>query len=458
MAFETYIISWNITKRCNLHCAHCYLDASYLTPPFSPPFQPPLSPPFKGGEKGEVKRGEGGGDELSTVECFKVVDQMAEVNPNAVLILTGGEPLLRKDIFEISRYASDKGFMTVLGTNGIPITEGIARKIKESGIKGVGVSLDSLNPERHDSFRGIKGAWENTIKGIEEIKKVGIEFQIQTTVTKENYDEIPSIIDFAYKTGARVFNLFFLVCTGRGEELTDISAEQYEDMLSYVYKIHDNFKGMMVRPKCAPHFKRIAYQSDPNSPVLSGYIGGCRAGTNYCRITPEGNVTPCPYMPDSVGNVRDKSFVDIWWNSDMFKNLRQPEYHGKCQECEYKLLCGGCRARASASSNDYMGDDPWCLYEPEKGEKKIINLETVVKYGLDDTENPLSPPFDKGGEGGIEWTDDALKFLENIPFFARAIAKKGVEKHAREMGYKTITMETMKEAREKRAGKTRFRI
>ena len=422
MAFETYIISWNITKRCNLRCAHCYLDASYLT--------------------GDVT------DELSTVECFRVIDQMAEVNPNAVLILTGGEPLLRKDIFEISRYASDKGFMTVLGTNGIPITDGVAKKIKESGIKGVGVSLDSMNREKHDSFRGIKGAWDNTIKGIEEIKRVGIEFQIQTTVTKENYDEIPSIIEFAYKTGARVFNLFFLVCTGRGEELTDISAEQYEDMLSYVYKIHDNFKGMMIRPKCAPHFKRIAYQSDPNSSVLSGYIGGCRAGTNYCRITPEGNVTPCPYMPDSVGNVRNKSFVDIWWNSDMFKNLRQPEYHGKCQECEYKLLCGGCRARASASNNDYMGDDPWCLYEPADGEKKIINLETVVKYGLDD----------KSDSEDIVWTNDALKFLENIPFFARAIAKKGVEKHAREMGYKTITMETMKEAREKRAGKMRFNI
>ena len=140
MAFETYIISWNMTKRCNLRCAHCYLDASYLT--------------------GDVT------DELSTVECFRVIDQMAEVNPNAVLILTGGEPLLRKDIFEISRYASDKGFMTVLGTNGIPITDGVAKKIKESGIKGVGVSLDSLNPERHDSFRGINGAWDNTIKGI----------------------------------------------------------------------------------------------------------------------------------------------------------------------------------------------------------------------------------------------------------------------------------------------------
>jgi radical SAM protein with 4Fe4S-binding SPASM domain len=432
MAFETYIISWNITKRCNLHCAHCYLDASHLS--------------------GNSK------DELSTTECFRLIDQMAEVNPKAVLILTGGEPLLRKDIFEISKYASDKGFLTVLGTNGISITDDTAIKIKDSGLKGVGVSLDSLSQERHDSFRGIKGAWDNTIRGIEEIKKIGLEFQIQTTVTRDNYNEIPSIIEFAHKTGSRVFNLFFLVCTGRGEELTDISAEQYEDMLSYVYKIHDKYNGMMIRTKCAPHFKRIAYQSDHESPLLKGYIGGCRAGTNYCRITPEGDVTPCPYMPDTVGNVKNKTFSDIWWNSETFKKLRHPEYKGKCQDCEYKLLCGGCRARALASNNDYMGDDPWCLYKPEGGKKKIINLETDIKYGLEDTENPLLPPFDKGGEGEIIWTDDALKFLENIPFFARTIAKKGVEKYAKEMNYKTITISVMKEAREKRAGKTRFSV
>src|SRR3990170_2641016 len=301
MAFETYIISWNITKRCNLHCAHCYLDASYLTPP------------LEGGEEG--------GGELSTTECFRLIDQMAEVNPKAVLILTGGEPLLRKDIFQISKYASDKGFLTVLGTNGI-----------------------------------------------------------------------------------------------------------------------------MIRAKCAPHFKRIAYQSDHESPLLKGYIGGCRAGTNYCRITPEGDVTPCPYMPDTVGNVKNKTFSDIWWNSETFIKLRHPEYKGKCQDCEYKLLCGGCRARALASNNDYMGDDPWCLYKPEGGKKKIINLETNIKYGLEDTHKL---PMD----GEIVWTDDALKFLENIPFFARAIAKKGVEKYAREMNYKTITISVMKEAREKRAGK-----
>ncbi|MEK6590445.1 MAG: radical SAM protein [Nitrospinota bacterium] len=427
MAFETYIISWNITKRCNLRCAHCYLDASYLT--------------------GDLT------DELSTEECFRLVDQMAEVNPKAVLIMTGGEPLLRKDIFEISRYASEKGFLTVLGTNGIPITADIALKIKENGIKGVGVSIDSLQAEVHDSFRGIKGAWNNTIKGIEEIKRVGLEFQIQTTVTKGNYDEIPSIVEFAYKTGARVFNLFFLVCTGRGEKMTDISAEQYEDMLSYIYEIHDNFKGMMIRPKCAPHFKRIAYKSDPRSPLLNGYIGGCRAGTNYCRITPEGKVTPCPYMPVEVGNIREKSFSDIWWNSDVFKRLRHPEYRGRCQDCEYKLLCGGCRARALSSNGDYMGDDPWCQYKPENGEKKIINLETGIKYGLDDEIENL-----QSGHGGkeITWSDEALRFLENIPFFARDIARKGVEKHAREMGYTIVTVETMREAREKRAGKIRF--
>ncbi len=232
MAFETYVISWNLTKRCNLRCSHCYLDASFL--------------------EGDVV------DELSLSESKKLIDQMAEVNPNACLILTGGEPLLREDIFDIARYADGKGFMVVMGTNGLLLNDITIPKMIDAGIKGIGVSLDSIQPQVHDRLRGLEGAWEKTIQGIKTARKHGLDFQVQTTITKENYDEIPKMIDFSHELGASGFYLFFLVCTGRGEKMTDITPEQYEEILSYIYKVHGNYDGMMLRAKCAPHFKRIA--------------------------------------------------------------------------------------------------------------------------------------------------------------------------------------------------------
>ena len=167
MESKIYSISWNITRRCNLQCAHCYLpareirgDASYSK-----------SKPRK---------------ELNTSECFQLIDQIAQINPNALLILTGGEPLLREDIFDISQYASQIDFMVMMGTNGTLVNNELAEKMAENGIKGVGISIDSLVPERHDSFRGVRGAWKNAISGIEALKRVGLEFSIQTTVSKEN--------------------------------------------------------------------------------------------------------------------------------------------------------------------------------------------------------------------------------------------------------------------------------
>ena len=419
MAFETYVISWNLTKRCNLRCTHCYLDASFLT--------------------GDVV------DELSYAECRKLIDQMAEVNPHACLILTGGEPLLREDIYGIASYANDKGFMVVMGTNGLLLNDTTVPKMLDAGIKGIGVSLDSIHPETHDRLRGLSGSWEKAISGIEAAKKYNLDFQIQTTVTKDNYDEIPKMIDFAHKLDATGFYLFFLVCTGRGEKMTDITPKQYEEVLSYVYKVHGNYNGMMVRAKCAPHFKRIAYQMDKNSPLLKGYVGGCRAGTNYCRITPGGDITPCPYMPNSVGNVKAKDFKEIWHDADLFKQFRYPKYEGKCEYCEFKLLCGGCRARALAVNNNTFGEDPWCNYEPVKGNTHIINIATAIQFGLEKE----SSDEDKDNNKGLSWTPEAQERLKKIPFFARGIAKQGLEKHALENSIKLITPELMDELRSK---------
>jgi len=296
-SFIPFLIAWNLTKRCNLRCAHCYLSAG--------------------------ERDAGAVDELTTEECLRVVDELCTVNPASILVLTGGEPLLRKDLPDIARYASQKGMMVVVGTNGTLLTDQKVKKLQDVGVMGVSISVDSLDPQKHDDFRCIPGALEAALNGIGACNRNGLQFQIHTTASHMNYQEIPAIIEFAYRKGARVFNLFFLVCTGRGESMSDITPEQYEQVLGDLVDIQKRYPGMLIRSRCAPHFKRIAYEKNPNNPVTKaqGYEGGgCLAGTHYARITPEGELTPCPFMPLSVGNLRKDSFVTLWEQSSVFED------------------------------------------------------------------------------------------------------------------------------------------
>ncbi|MBF0275241.1 MAG: radical SAM protein [Nitrospinae bacterium] len=420
MSFETYVISWNLTKRCNLKCSHCYLDAEFLNGT--------------------------GRDTLSTQDCFKIIDQLAEVNPHAILILTGGEPLVREDIYDISSYAEKKGFMVVLGTNGLLLSEKVCKKLSENGISGIGISLDSITPDYHDQFRGYEGAWQKTVNNIDNIKKAGIDFQIQMTVTKENRNQLELMAKFAHEKGARVFNIFFLVCTGRGEDVSDLSAEEYEETLTQIYHFHDKFEGMMVRPKCAPHFKRITHEIDPQSPLLKGYVGGCRAGTNYCRINSEGIVTPCPYMETETGNLLKDSFKNVWEESPLFLEMRKAKYSGKCDICDYSLMCGGCRARALATNGNIMGEDPWCSYLPAlEAKDKVVNIPTTIQFGLEE----VFPEKKNEEIKEVSWHPEAEKMLAKIPFFARGIAKRGMEDYAKTEGKTIITPEDMEFVRKK---------
>ncbi len=410
MDYKPYAISWNTTYRCNLRCSHCYLDTNALT-------------------NQSVS-------ELSTQEGYKLIDQMSELNPNLLLILTGGEPLLRKDIYDLSSYASQKGMMVVLGTNGNMIDDDIAKKLKESGVTGIGISLDSVVPERHDKFRGIPGAWDDTLNGIEACRRQGIEFQIQTTVTKENFNEIPNIIEFSYNLGAKVFNLFFLVCTGKGQDLTDITPQQYDQALHQLYDIQKIYHGkMMVGAKCAPHYRRIVYEHDSSSPLIRAYAGGCPAGTHYCRITPEGNITPCPYMPNVSGNVREKSFVEIWKDTADFHTLRYASLNGRCGVCEFMDICKGCRARALATTGNQMDEDEWCNYTPGKYGNKVIRLSKSETFG---TEENFT----------MNWSPEAKNILKQIPSFGRGMVIKNVERFAVKNNHQEITLEIMKAARE----------
>jgi radical SAM protein with 4Fe4S-binding SPASM domain len=354
-------------------------------------------------------------DELSTAECLDLLGEMQALGTEMV-ILTGGEPLLRKDIYELASAASERGMWVVMGTNGVLLTDSVARKMIECGVKGVAVSIDSIDPERHDSFRGGPNAWKHSVRALEVAKANGLEVLVQTTVMDMNRHEIPQLIDFARSKGAWSFNLYFLVQTGRGQAMNDLGAEATEEMLGELVEAQESYKPMLVRSKCAPQFKRIAYHRGK----AGLESGGCMAGTEYCRITPEGNVTPCPYMTVSAGNVRQESFTEIWRNSPVFRDLRDPDrLKGRCGACEFKEICGGCRCRAYAGLDDYLAEDPACPYEPSG-----VPLD-------------IAP---------VSWDEAARARLERIPIrFIREKVKVGIEAYARSQGVGRVTAELMQE-------------
>lgn len=380
------LISWNLTKRCNLRCPHCYMEA---------------------GKKDD--------NELTTDECLALIDEMKLLGTEMV-ILTGGEPLLRKDIYEIASRASEQGMWVVMGTNGVLLNDRVAKKMIDCGVKGVAISIDSIDPAKHNSFRGGPNAWEHSVKALDVCRENGLQTVVQTTVMDMNRDEIPQLLEFSREKGAWSFNLYFLVQTGRGQEMNDLSAGVTEHLLADLVGVQDQHRPMLVRSKCAPQFKRIAYEQG-----MAGLeSGGCMAGTQYCRITPNGDVTPCPYMTVVAGNVREQTFSEIWRGSPMLKSLRDPDQlKGRCGACEYKELCGGCRCRAYAGFGDYLQEDPACPHEP--------------------TGEPLK-------EGEILWSEEARARLDRIPIsFIRDKMQKGLEDFARRQGARRITAELMKE-------------
>ena len=339
------MIAWELTRGCNLACVHCRASAE--------------RGPYPG--------------ELSTQECLGVMDEIASIS-KPVIILTGGEPLLRPDIFDLARYGTDKGFRMVMATNGTLMTEEMVQKMKVSGIQRISVSLDGPSSETHDAFRKVKGSFESSLKGIELAKKGGLDFQINTTITQMNLHLIADILKLAVDLGAVAHHIFLLVPTGRGKELQDqeISALDYEKTLNWFYEQRERVP-LQLKATCAPHYYRILRQRakkegkkiTPKEYGLDAMTRGCLGGISFCFLSHVGQVQPCGYLELDCGNVRKQSFKDIWENSPVFLNLRDTDsYKGKCGICEYRKVCGGCRARAYESLGDYLGEEPYCIYEP----------------------------------------------------------------------------------------------
>lgn len=340
------IISWNTTKACNLNCKHCYRDA---------------------GKKGK--------DELSFEEAKSLLEEI-KLAGFKIVVISGGEPLLREDIYGIIEYTKYLGLRAVLGSNGTLITADVARKLKKAGLSRAGISLDSKRPEVHDEFRVFKGAFDKVLSAIEALKSVRLEFQIHTTVTKYNYKEIDSLIDFVEKLGASAYHIFFLVPTGRGKEQSEdvIPMQDYYELLS---KILDKQRevNLELKPVCAPHFLPIALKKGMNL----RFTRGCLAGTGYCCILPNGDVHPCPYLPLKLSNVREEKFSVIWRDNKVFNKLRTLAYKGKCGGCVYKELCGGCRARAYVYFDDFMHQDYYCMAENLKNNNTTLRPVKLEK-------------------------------------------------------------------------------
>ena len=360
MDFRPRLVFWELTRGCNLRCIHCRASATELSSP----------------------------DDLSHRESSEIINQLAAFAP-FILVLSGGEPLFRGDVFQLARQAADAEIRVALATNGTLITADVARRISEAGISRVAISLDGPDAATHDAFRGIPGAFDQAMVGIQHLKARGISIQINTTVAKHNSARLPETLELALRLGADSFHLFLLVPVGCGVQIAEkqmVESEEYEKILNWLYdRTLEN--RIELKATCAPHFFRVVRQRRAEArrrgellPELAahghgGHAGnamnamtrGCLAGTGVCFISHKGEIFPCRYLPVEAGNLRQQGFADVWRNSPLFASLRdQDNLKGKCGICEFRNVCEGCRARAFGCSGDYLAEEPFCLYTPRE--------------------------------------------------------------------------------------------
>jgi AdoMet-dependent heme synthase len=389
------LVFWEVTKGCNLRCIHCRASATELSSP----------------------------TDLPTRTALGIIDQIAEA-ANPILVLSGGEPLYRSDIFQLARYATDKGLRVALATNGTLVTKEVARMIVDSGVKRVSISLDGADSLTHDSFRGIPGAFDAAVYGLRNLKSLGMSVQINMTIARHNARQLPQVLELAKSLGADALHTFLLVPVGCGVDIAAeqmVAPEEYEEMLNWFYD-QSLEGGIELKATCAPHYFRVARQRrvadrkaaqaeaikplpvpteadaaniGPTEMIMPGGTGislkpshtghpgghpsdmnastkGCLAGTGVCFISHEGEVYPCGYLPVVAGDLREQRFADVWQNSAVFNQLRDTgNLTGKCGCCEFRNICMGCRARAFAASGDYMSEEPFCIYQPKTASTSI---------------------------------------------------------------------------------------
>lgn len=350
MNFELKWLAWEMTRRCNLSCVHCRSSSEM-----------------------EVSQH----PDFSTAQAYQTLDDIAEF-AHPVIVLSGGEPLLREDVFDIASYGTKKGFRMCLATNGTMVNDEVCQKIKQSGIKIVSLSLDGSTAKTHDQFRGQPGAFEETMQAAKYFKAHGIKFLINSSFTKQNQHDIANCFHLAKQLGAQAWYLFMVIPTGRGEKLMKelISPKDYQEILDWHYKMEQSEDALLVRPTCAPHYYRVRFEHEKKAKVHQkarsltfspGGSKGCLAGQTIALIDVDGRLLPCSYLPLSAGNVYQESFQKVWEESQLLNQLRDfSSYQGRCGDCEYIKICGGCRARAYMMNGDYLAEEPFCDHQPIK--------------------------------------------------------------------------------------------
>lgn len=344
---ELKMVAWEVTRACNLKCAHCRASADRPDDP----------------------------EALTAEQCLAVIDQIIQTG-KPVIILTGGEPLLRDDLCRIAAYATGKGLRVVLGTNGTLLDKKNSRELKEAGVSAAGISLDYPCASMQDQFRGVAGAFQAALGGIQAARDSGLRIQINTTVTQMNVAYLDAMLDLAIEVGATAFHPFLLVPTGRGKELedTELPPREYERVLNWVYDRQIEYgKRLFIKPTDAPHYQRIISQRRQTGSHLASdsthnhrLSRGCMAGSGFCFISHSGVIQGCGYFTLPAGKLSDNRFIDIWEKSPLFQDLRDiSRLEGKCGGCEYKRVCGGCRARAYETSGNYLAAEPYCAYQPQ---------------------------------------------------------------------------------------------
>ncbi len=370
------LIFWETTAGCNLRCTHCrrldVMDA--------------------------VSR-----DDMDTARAKAFIDDISS-HYKPILVLSGGEPLFRNDILELAAHARDRGLRVALATNGTLVTRQKAKEIKVAGIARVSISLDGARPESHDRMRG-EGNFVRALEGFRHLSEEGVSLQVNMTVTRHNAHELPELYEKCLDLKADALHLFMLVPVGCGVEIADtdmLPPVEYEKWLNWFYD--REWEGRIeMKATCAPHYFRIVRQrshehggltpshhrqmskggrpstSEPSGvgageshghQALHQTTKGCLAGSGVAFVSHKGEVFPCGYLPLTAGNVHQQSFQDIWENSPVFQKLRQPDLlEGKCGECSFRFVCGGCRARAYYQSGSELAEEPFCVYEPPHKEQ-----------------------------------------------------------------------------------------
>ena len=353
--FQPRLVAWEVTKQCPLNCKHCRAKAA--------------SGKFSG--------------ELTTEECYRVLDGIASF-AKPIIILTGGEPMAREDIFEIASYGTRIGLRMVMAPCGMLMNRENTLKMKEAGVQRISLSLDGADRMSHDSFRQVEGSFDSVIRASHLARETGLEFQINSTITKLNYRQIGDILDLAVSLGAVGFHPFLLVPIGRGKDLADIAidAEEYETLLNWIYE-KSLETDIQFKPTCAPHYYRIFRQRERaagrkvtfETHGLSAMTKGCLGGQSFAFISNTGSVQICGFLEVEAGDIRktDYSFRDIWESSELFQKMRDWNgYNGRCGICEYRSFCGGCRARAYAATGNYLDEEPYCIYQPRAENREAI--------------------------------------------------------------------------------------